>query len=198
MFTFPDTEKKLKNRITKYKRELHKEKDSQGFINDGFGKRYLIFCFYFVLGDFDNADEYFEWYKQEFPDDIGDPIQQLCWALSLYRMGKDKEARYKLAELMLSNLYIIPHLLGYEIEAYDIWHGSNYEVPEYVEYIFDEVIETINASDLQWMKELYHSSEFTHIRERYIEIHRKLKHTRVVEERRKLSEEADLLLKEFE
>jgi hypothetical protein len=55
MFTFPDTEKKLKNRVTKYKRELQKEKDLTGYINDGFGKRYLLFCFYFVLGDFDNA-----------------------------------------------------------------------------------------------------------------------------------------------
>jgi len=198
MFTFPDTEKKIKNRITKYKRELQKEKDLTGYINDGFGKRYLLFCFYFVLGDFDNADEYFEWYKREFSDDIGDPIQQLCWALSLNRMGKDKEAKYRLAELMLSNLYIIPHLLGYEIEEYDIWHGSNLEYPEYVEYIFDEVIENINESDLQWIKELYHSPELTHIREQYIEIHRKLKDTRVFEERRKLNEEADSLLECFE
>src|SRR6056297_2849483 len=198
MFTFPDTEKKLKNRITKYKRELQKEKDLTGYIHDGFGKRYLLFCFYFVLGDFHNADDYFEWYKEEFPDDIGDPIQQLCWALSLHRMGKDKEARYRLAELMLSNLYLIPYLLGYEIEKYDIWHGINTEEPEYVDFIFDEVKEAITDSDLQWMEELYHSPEFTHIRERYIEIHRKLKDTRVVEERRKLSEEADLLLEEFE
>jgi len=105
-FAFLGLYKRL-NRIAKYKLELKKEKDWKGFISDGFGKRYLLFCFYFVLGDFDNTDEYFEWYKKEFPDDIGDPIQQLCWALSLHRMEKDKEARYRLAELMLSNLYII-------------------------------------------------------------------------------------------
>lgn len=198
MFTFPDTEKKIKNRITKYKRELQKEKDWQGFIHDGFGKRYLLFCFYFVLGDYDNAEEYFEWYKQEFPDDIGDPIQQLCWALILHRMGKDKEAKYRLAELMLSNLYIIPYLLGYEIEAYDIWHGSNLEEPEYVVYIFDEVVEKINKSDLQWMEELYHSPEFTRIRDRYIEIQHKLKNAKNFEERSKLTDEAESLLDGFE
>jgi len=194
MFTFPDTEKKIKNRITKYKRELQKEKDLTGYINDGFGKRYLLFCFYFVLGDFDNADEYFEWYKREFSDDIGDPIQQLCWALSINRMGKDKEARYRLAELMLSNLYIIPYLLRYEVERYDIWHGINTEDPEYVDFIFDEVKEAITNSDLQWMKDLYHSPEFTHIRERYIEIERKLKDAKEYEERSKLTDEADSLL----
>lgn len=198
MFRFPDTEKKLKNRITKYKRELKKEKDWQGFISDGAGKRYLLFCFYFVLADFDNAEEYFEWYKQEFPDDIGEPIQQLCWALILHRKGKDKEARYRLAELMFSNLYIIPHLLGHEIEKYNIWHCMNTEEPDYAEFIFGEVIEAITNSDLKWMKELYHSPDFSHMRDRYVEIHRKLKDTHDVEERRKLIKEADSLLEKFE
>ncbi|MDZ7795207.1 MAG: hypothetical protein U5P10_16415 [Spirochaetia bacterium] len=197
MFEFPDTEKKLKNRITKYKRELQKEKNLTGYINDGFGKRYLLFCFYFVIGDFKNADDYFEWYKEKFPDDMGEPIQKLCWALSLHRMGKNKEAKYRLADLMLSNLYMIPHLLCQEIERYDIWHGISTEELEYVDYIFDEVKEAITDSDLQWMEELYHSSEFTRIRDRYIEIYGKLKDTRVVEERRKLREEAESLLEGF-
>ena len=109
-------------------------------------------------------------------------------------MGKDKEARYRLAELMLSNLYIIPYLLGYEVERYDIWHGINTEDPEYVDFIFDEVKEAITNSDLQWMKDLYHSPEFTHIRERYIEIERKLKDAKEYEERSKLTDEADSLL----
>src|SRR6056297_868358 len=117
MFTFPDTEKKLKNRITKYKKELQKEKDLTGYINDGFGKRYLLFCFYFVLGDFDNADEYFEWYKREFSDDIGDPIQQLCWALSLNRMGKDKEAKYRLANLCFQTFTSYPIYLAMRLRS---------------------------------------------------------------------------------
>ena len=95
---------------------------------------------------------------------------------------------------MLSNLYIIPHLLGYEIEKYEIWYGMNTEEPEYVDFIFDEVKEGITDSDLQWMEELYHSSKFTHIKERYIEIHRKLKNAKDFEERRKLREEAESLL----
>lgn len=71
MFIFSYIEKNLKNRITKYK-------DLQGFIHDGIVKRNLLFCFYFVLGKIDNADESFEGYKLLFPDKTGDLIQQLC------------------------------------------------------------------------------------------------------------------------
>jgi len=69
MFTFPDTEKKLKSRISSYKSAMNKEQKNLGYINDGGGKRYLLFCLYFVLDDLNKSKEYFEWYKNEFPDD---------------------------------------------------------------------------------------------------------------------------------
>jgi hypothetical protein len=194
MFEFPDTEKKLKSRITRYKSSLKKEEEEHGFIHDGFGKRHLLFCFYFVLNNLDEAYEYFQWYKEKFPNDIGDPIQKLCWALSLKRMGKGGEAKYRLADLMLSNLYIIPYLLGYEVKRYDFWHATNLAEPEIVEYIFPEVIDNITDSEYQWMEELYTSDEFTRIRERYIEIKWQLEDTKNYEQRHKLVQESFSLL----
>ena len=63
MLSFPDTEKKLKSRISSYRSALRKESATYGFINDGSGKRYLLFYLYFVLNDFEESQEYFEWYK---------------------------------------------------------------------------------------------------------------------------------------
>ena len=124
MIDFPDNEKKLKQRISSYKSSLNKEKRAHGFINDGGGKRYLLFCLYFLLGDLKKSEEYFEWYETEFSDDTGEPIQFLCWALTLFHMGKKEQAKLKLAKLMLSNLYMIPILIGRNIDKYDMWHSS--------------------------------------------------------------------------
>ncbi len=195
---FPETEKTLKARISSYKSSLNREKKIYGHIDDGSGKRYLLFCLYFVLGDLKRARDYFEWYKAEFPDDIGEPVQQLCWALSLHRMGKEPEARYRLAKLMLSNLYVIPHILGRDIAQYDMWHSSNYETPDYVAYIPDEVERNIGESEIEWMKALYDSPEFRNIRQRHVQIFHELQNVHDPDRRRALVDESHTLLKGLE
>lgn len=194
MFTIPDTEKKLKSRISSYKSAMNKELKVHGHINDGGGKRYILFCLYFVLNDLNKSNEYFEWYKKEFPDDSGEPIQKLCWTLSLHRMNKDKEAKYTLGILMLSNLYIIPRIIGIEVNEYDIWYSSNYQHIDYLDYIPDEVIANIKQSDVQWMTELYNSVEFRRIRKRYIDIYHELQGLSDIDERRVLFNESYSLL----
>ena len=134
MINFPDTEKKLKSRISSYKSALNKEKKIYGSINDGAGKRYLLFTLYVVLNDLKKYEEYFEWYKIDFDDDFGEPIQKLCWAVSLYRMKHQGEAKYMLADLILSNLYMIPQILGQNIKEYDIWHSSSDGFMDYFDY----------------------------------------------------------------
>jgi hypothetical protein len=194
MFTIPDTEKKLRTRISSYKSALNKEKRTFGHVNDGGGKRYLLFPLYFVLGDMKRAAEYFDWYAAEFDDDVGEPIQKLCWALGLHRMGRDEEARRRLADLMLTNLYMIPHVLGRPVEPLDIWHASNDAELDYVEYLPDEVQQKIAESELAWVADLYDSPEFARVRERHIDIYRRLPTVNDRGERRALLDEADTLI----
>jgi len=194
MFTFPDTEKKLKTRITGYRSALNKEKKEFGSIHDGSGKRYLLFYLYFILNDLDKSKEYFQWYKNEFPDDSGEPEQKLCWAVSLHRMKEDKEARRMLADLMISNLYIIPYLLGKDVQKYDIWHPSNYADIDFIDDIAEEITENIKESDTQWISSEYDSFIFSRIRNRHIEIFHDLQYTKDLEERKKLVKESFSLL----
>jgi len=193
MFTIPDTETKLRARISSYKSALNKEKRT-GHINDGGGKRYLLFPLYFVLGDMKRAAEYFDWYTTEFEDDVGEPVQKLCWALGLHRLERDEEAHRRLADLMLTNLYMIPHLLGRPVEPFDIWHASNDAEPGYAEYLPDEVVQKITESELAWVAEQYDSPEFVRIRERHIEIYGILPTIKGMEERQALLDEADALI----
>ena len=198
MTNFPDNEKKLKSTISRYKSALNKEKKVYGHINDGAGKRYLLFSLYFVLNDLKKSEEYFEWYKQEFDDDVGEPVQKLCWALSLYRMGKPNEAKYMLADLMLSNLYMIPQILGRDINQYDIWHFSSDGDMDCFDYTPDEVLTALTSEDKTWIKETYDSFVFQRIRQRYIEIYGELRTVKDLESRRKLINEANSLLDQFE
>ena len=194
MISFPDTEKKLRSMISRYKSALSKEKREHGYINDGSGKRYLLFYFYFILDDLNKSQEYFEWYKKEFSDDVGEPIQKLCWELSLYRMKKEDAAKHMLADAMLSNLYLIPSIMGQEVKEYDIWHSSSDEDIDYVEYVPEEIRKNIKDPEIQWMDTLFNSFEFRRIRKRYIEIYHDLQHTKQIEERTKLLDESYSLL----
>jgi len=194
MYDFPETEKKLKSRISSYKSSLLKEKKKFGYVDDGAGKRYLLFSLYFVLNDLQETKDYIKWYEKEFSDDIGEPIQKLCWALSLRRMGNEKEAKKMLAETMLSNLYIIPKLLDQEIDEFDIWHSSSDQNIGYFSYLPREVIASITEAEIQWLRQEYNSHEFQHIRQRYVEIYHRLKSTKEIGERKRLLSESNLLL----
>jgi hypothetical protein len=170
MIQFPDEPKKIKARIARYERALRKEQKQYGHIDDGYGKRYLLGPLYMLLGDEKGAVRSFEWFEQTFPDDMGDPIQYLCWALALYHTGDTAKATRKLQETMLSNLYLIPHLLGEDQDELDIWHGTNIAEKGYLEYCPPEIWALWDDAALEWARETYDSDEFRRIRGRYIEI----------------------------
>lgn len=193
MSLFPDNPKKIRARIRSYERSLRKEREEHGFINDGYGKRYLLGPLYMLVDDNEDALQSYAWFEAQFPDDVGEPMQYLCWTLSLYHAGDLEAATLKLRQTMLSNLYIIPHLIGQEQEELDIWHGSNLAEKAYLEYIPSEIFELWNEVALKWVWEAYNSPGMSQIRERYIEIYRQLdtespgsKRSRLVQEALKL------------
>ena len=78
----PDTSeqhKKIKARIRRYERSLRKEQAEYGFIDDGYGKRYLLGPLYLQIEDLLGALQSFRWFEQTFPDvrKIVDPLQQM-------------------------------------------------------------------------------------------------------------------------
>ena len=175
MSFFPQEPKKIRARIRRYERALRKEGDKFGYISDGYGKRYLLGPLYLLMGDVEGAVKSFEWFEQTFPDDVGEPVHFLCWTLALYHFGETAAASHRLLQTMLSNLYLIPHLLGREQDELDIWHSSNYEEKEFLDYVPPEIWALWDAPALQWAAEMYDSPEFRRVRGRYVEIFRQLK-----------------------
>lgn len=137
---------------------------------------------------------YLDWYNEKFPDDVGEPEQLLCLAVGLHRMHKDNEAKYALANLMLNNLYIIPLLLGETIQPYDMWHSSNYKRIDYFDCISEDILGLIEKDDLVWIKALYESEQFIHMRKEYIDVYHKLQTVKDAEARGVLLRRARHLL----
>ncbi len=186
----PQTEEqKIRSRLRSYERKLQQEKKKYGYYNDGSGKRYQIAPHYMLLGDNDGALAAFEWFEREFDDDIGKPDHSLCWTLALHRAGNEIGAAKMLRQCLLSNLYLVPHLLGSPVDELDIWHGSSDAEPSYVEYVPEAYLRLWTAAERKWAGGLYHSPGFQSVRARYIEIARALDTTRPGPERSRLVEE---------
>jgi hypothetical protein len=194
MLQFPKIPSKIRERIRRYEQSLHKEQETHGFIDDGYGKRYLLGPLYLLNGDLAGAIESFEWFEETFPHDMGEPMQYLCWTLALYRSGRLDAASRKLRQTMLSNLYLIPRLLGFEQDELDIWHGSNLAEKDYLNYVPPEIWALWDPSALRWAKETYDSPDFSRVRARYIEIHRQLLSERPGPARKQLVDELFSLL----
>jgi hypothetical protein len=75
---------------------------------------------------------------------------------------------------MLSNLYLIPHLIGQDQEELDVWHGTNIAEKGYLEYWPPEIWALWDDAALEWARESYDSDEFRRVRDRYIEIREQL------------------------
>lgn len=194
MMTIPTDSKKIRARISSYKSSLRREKKEYGTISDGSGKRMILFWLYFLLNDHDAATDYFEWYEAEFPEDMGDPIQHLCWALSLYRMGNGPAARNRLAIAMLSNSYMIPKILCREMPA-KIRTGSNFEWAEYIDDCPPEIFDAITESDREWIGTEYDSLDFVRLRKNHRELQEQLETLEVGSERSRVVKQLFSLLR---
>ena len=136
------------------------------------------------------------WFEKEFSDDIGEPVALLCWALILNRIGKNGEKKF--AETMLSNIYLIPLLLGAKMAKVDMEHSSNFEEPEFLDYLPERIKKGITAEDKKWMESCYFSDKFQAVLKHYIKINKALLKTPVGERRSALVEEEHSLLDEWQ
>jgi tetratricopeptide (TPR) repeat protein len=185
--------KKIRATIRRYEKKLEQEKKNCGFYEDGAGLRYLVGPLYLLAGDLEGALASFEWFDREFPDDCGEPGYFLCWTLALRRAGRPEDAEKKLRQTALSNLYLVPKLLGLEIEKLDMWHGSSDEGPDYLEEIPPEYFLLWSREELDWAAGRYRDQELQGATKRYVEIYQELKTAPCGPERTALVEEASKL-----
>jgi len=181
--------KRIRARLRSYERKLEQEKQEHGFYSDGSGRRYLVGPHYMLLGDDEGALEAFQWFEEEFPEDIGEPAHSLCWTLALHRAGNEIGAARKLRQTIFDNLYLVPRLLGTPIPELDMWHPSNHCELAYANYVPEDYLQLWTPEERAWAKRLYLSPGFRAARNRYIEICKALATTRPGPERNRLVDE---------
>lgn len=181
--------KKYRRRVKRYEKRLDDELKMLGGIHDGGGVRYEIGPIYVLINDIPGALKAYHWFENTFQDDWGDPIHSLSWALALYRNGDFEKASNKLIQTMFKNVYLVEHLIGKKIKPYDIWHASNYEEPEYLEYVPAEYLEMWGKEEIEWAKNQFNSNLFQKLHNRYLQIYKALKTTKSGPERSALLDE---------
>jgi hypothetical protein len=186
----PRNSKQISTRIRHAERALRREQERFGAIRDGAGKRYLLGPLYVLMGDTEGALRSFAWCAETFPDDSGEPLHLLCWTLALYRVGQTEQAAATLRQTMLSNLYLMPRLLGRDQNVIDMWHPSNRSEKRYVDALPDEWFAVWEPSALAWVRTVYDSEPMRRVRERYIAIYTALQEEPPGATRSRLVEEA--------
>ena len=181
-----DVRKRLRDRATRLKRALANEQQRFGHIEDGAGKRYLIGPLYVLAGEFEKALAHYDWYDEKCADDIGEPIHYLCWALSLHRVGDVTKANDKLLETMVQNVYLLPTLLGSPPAAYDMWHSSNREQPDYLTEVPEDLVPEISDQERSWIEEQLVSFRFRRVKDEYVSTYHALKGERNIDKRREI------------
>ena len=181
-------QKKYRDRANRARRELFKEKETFGAARDGSGKRYRVCVYYVMSGAPEKAVEFLQWFSEEFPDDVGEPVFLLHAALAYRRTGQQQPATRYLVDAMLSNLYLLPYLYGKPLARQDIWHSSNWSDTTYIAQV-DDLLDTPTGEERMWFKSMFESELFTALRNYYIETFHALLDTRDVEQRQQLLEQ---------
>jgi hypothetical protein len=174
MNAFPTDSKKIRTLIQRYKRQFAKEENEFGQIWDRNGHRYLISTLYMILGDNTKALTSFQWFNEKFPDDVSDPEHHLCWTLCLHRAGQKAESESKLIQTACQNLYLIPRLIGQDIDRLDIWHSSNYAEKEYLDDTPQEYWDLWTEEDITWAQGYWQRDEIKKTIVEYIELSHQL------------------------
>lgn len=181
-------QEKYRDRANRARRELFKEKETFGAARDGSGKCYRVCVYYVMSGAPEKAVEFLQWFSEEFPDDIGEPVFLLHSALAYRRTGQQQPATRYLVDAMLSNIYLLPYLYGEPLARQDIWHSSNWADPTYIAQV-DDLLETPTDEERMWFQSMFESELFTALRNYYIETFHALLDTCDVEQRQQLLEQ---------
>jgi hypothetical protein len=183
------TQKQIRSRALRLRRALVNEAKEHGGIDDGAGKRYMIGPLFVQCGDLDAALAHYSWFEESCPDDTGEPIHVLFWALALFRAGDTARATDKLLETMIRNIYLLPSLIGQPVEAEAIWHSSNWEDPGYFEDASPEFVPSLTDEERSWIGAQLESDRFQRVRGEYVSTFRALKDERDMGKRRAILRE---------
>lgn len=180
----PSSSTRLKSRARRLLKALKAERRRFGGFDDSGGKRYRIGPLFMQAGALDEALDFYRAFDRWFPDDAGEPMNCFFWALALHRAGDAGGAEDRLLQTLVSNLYLLPALLGETVLREDMEHTSNWDVPEYVLSISLEFSPLLSDGERDWIRSTLASERLTRVRQAYVEAHTAVRRAKNLAERR--------------
>ncbi len=179
---FPKDPKKLRERIRRYERAFKAPHH-----DDGAGKRFLLGPLYLFAGDQNGALATYTWYENAFPDDTPEAFNHLCWTLTLLRANRAEEAKRKLRELVFSNLYAVPAILGQDPSPHPFRHFSNWSELSYItEGPYSEYFSLWKPAELDWLALQWSEPQLQSDIARFIEVQKRIENSPSGQEREDL------------
>ena len=165
---------RVHTKIKKIRAALAAEKRKFGCYDDSRGMRYMPPQLFVKIEDYKGGLVYLRWFKKNFPDDIGFPDFLFEWTLILFKNAKLKDAEEKAIKTYFSNSYLFDKYFGREIVPIEKYEYSNVSTAEFVQY-FHYSSEQVELADFsKWLSEFEKSEQFQKIKEKYIEINKRL------------------------
>ncbi|NQU54867.1 MAG: hypothetical protein HQ522_20285 [Bacteroidetes bacterium] len=191
----PKQIERIRTKIKRIRAALVEEKRKFGGFFDSRGLRYMPPQLFIKIQDFKGGLVYLRWFKKNFPDDIGFPDFLFEWTLILFKNGKLKDAESKAIETYFSNSYLIDKYFGKEIIPIRKYEYSNMLSSEFLEYFNYSSSQTELNEFSEWFFNFLKSERFQKIKEKYLEINKRLLSEEDYETRKYLLLEIDHLLK---
>lgn len=164
MSLWPTTRSGIRARISAYRRNLAREAGTLGSFGDGYGKRYWLFVLYFLLREDAAVRSYIDWYRTTFPDDCGEVMQYLCWALLLHRLDRPEEARYRFLQAMECSIPVVATIADDYCGPYGI---GNEDVP-FAHHVDQQIVAAMTAKERAWIRQLWRDPTTVTVRERQL------------------------------
>lgn len=134
--------KKEKNRISREIKaildEFKEDKQEFGYINDGQGVRYEMGELYVRIENYKGLLDYYSWFYENFPDDIGFPELQICWIIGGIKEKRKEIINKHLVQLEDINTYVLPKLLKQDYPKTERWEGMNISTEDYANYVVED------------------------------------------------------------
>jgi len=80
-----------------------------------------------------------------------------------------------LRQNLLSNLYLLPRLLGIKQDHIDMWYPSNLAAKCYSDDVPEALLTLWELAALHWVHSVYESTPMRRVRRRYIAIYHRMK-----------------------
>jgi hypothetical protein len=188
---------RVRLKIADIRATLANERRRYGGYDDSRGLRYLPPSYYIKIADYNGGLTYLRWFHKNFEDDVGFPDFLFEWTLILFKSGKLKDAEQKAFKTFCSNTYLFDKYFGKPIVPIEKQEYSNIDIPEFTEYFKYSSTQPELEDFSRWLDHFISSEKFRAIKQKYIDIHIRLKTERDKETRTYLILHANQLAKEY-